>query len=61
MNSYHLLPENFDTEYIDIENGYFSGLAKLADFATWEVLAHFAFLWPTALLYTANSWILTNW
>jgi len=59
MSSYHLLPENFDTTFVDVE--YFSGLSQIADFTTWEVLTHFTFLWPTALLFTANSWILTNW
>ena len=61
MSSYHLLPENFDEQFVSITKGIFPFLIDRFSYSTWRSLSHFLYLWPTALLFTAGSWILLNW
>jgi len=62
MSSYHLLPENFDHQYIDVPSEYLKLLfLDRIGYSTWEIIAHLAYLWPTALLFTSYNWMLINW
>jgi len=62
MSSYHLLPENFDETFVSVQDGIlFPFLMEQFSYATWRSLSHFAYLWPTALLFTAASWTVLNW
>jgi len=61
LSSYHLLPENYDPAYINFANGYFSFFVDRISYSTLEILAHVAYLWPTALLFSSYNWTLLNW